>query len=268
VALGKFKLGFFDSGIGGLVVLRSVRKFLPEYDYVYFGDTANIPYGTKSKEQIYDLTKRAVEFLFRRGCLIVILACNTASATALRKLQKKYLPAAWPGHRVLGVVVPTLEAAFKEGGKGRIGVLATNATVRSGAYRKELRKIWPAGSIYQYAASDLVPVIEAGDGAAVARLLRRHVVKIKTNRVKTIILACTHFPLLRNYLLKLLKQPVKILSQDRIIPIKLRSYLRRHTELRARLSQFGSVSLYYTASGSQHQSARKWFPKAKVRMIT
>lgn len=134
------KIGIFDSGLGGLFVLRSIQRVLPQYDYVYLGDTKRVPYGGRSQETIYRFTKQAVEYLFRRGCIVIILACNTASARALRKLQREYLPKYYPNRRVLGVIIPTVEAALKHSSK-TVGVLATESTVESGAYIREIKSV-------------------------------------------------------------------------------------------------------------------------------
>ena len=155
------RIGIFDSGLGGLVIARSIFKRLPRYDYIYLGDTKNLPYGQKSPGEIYRFTERAVDFLFKQNCQIIIIACNTSSAVALRKIQQGYLRRNYPARRVLGVVIPTLEVADDKHRRKKIGVIGTTATIKSHIYKKELVKIDRQAKIIELSTPQLVPLIEA-----------------------------------------------------------------------------------------------------------
>ncbi|MBU6389465.1 aspartate/glutamate racemase family protein, partial [Patescibacteria group bacterium] len=169
------KIGVFDSGLGGLLITRSLTYTLPEYDYLYLGDTAHLPYGNRSQESIYQLTRRAVLYLCKEGCGLIIIACNTASAEALRRIQQYDIPAAFPDRRVLGVLVPAAEAAVTAAGQhGQIGILATASTVRSGAYLREIQKLAPAMIIRQQEAPLLVPLIENNEPEQIEPVLNRY----------------------------------------------------------------------------------------------
>jgi len=235
------KIGFFDSGLGGLIILKSVIAKLPKYDYIYYGDTANMPYGQKTQRQIYRLTERAVELLFSEGCELVIIACNTASSSALPKLQRGWLSKRYPQRRVLGVIVPTVEEAK---GFSRVGVLATPATIKSDAYGKELRKINP--KIIQIArqSTRLAHYIDTGEKQAAERELVKCLEDLKEKKVTEVLLACTHYAKLKNYARKKYGKTIKIISQDEIVPKKLALYLKRHPEIEARLTKNGTREFY------------------------
>lgn len=158
----KYSIGVFDSGFGGLQILRHIVDALPQYDYIYLGDTARTPYGTRSSQIVYYFTRQAVEFLFKNGCWLIILACNTASCEALRQIQQKYLLCHYPRRRVLGVIIPVAEEAAQKT-KGRVGVIATEGSVRSGAFVREIKKLNPKIKIFQQACPLSVPIVEAGE---------------------------------------------------------------------------------------------------------
>ncbi|HYF05840.1 MAG TPA: glutamate racemase [Patescibacteria group bacterium] len=218
------KIGVFDSGLGGLTILKSVMQALPQYNYIYLGDTKHMPYGSRTQSDIYRLTRDAVDFLFAKDCVLVILACNTASARALRKLQRTWLPKHYPNRRVLGVIVPTVEATI---GVTRVGVLATPATVKSGVYGKEFKKINPKAKVWTRQSKVLAGLIDAGKRELAQLELARCIENLRKDGAREVLLACTHYALLKDYARKKFKQ-LKIISQDEIVPRKLKDYLRRH----------------------------------------
>ncbi|NUM25580.1 MAG: glutamate racemase [Candidatus Buchananbacteria bacterium] len=230
-------IGIFDSGIGGLTVVKAIRRVLPAYQLMYLGDTARTPYGNRSQEKIYEFTVQAVDYLFKQGCGLVIVACNTASAEALRKLQQEWLPIHYPDRRVLGVIRPVVEVAVSQSRYGRLGVLGTRATVNSGAYERELRALDPKLKIWQAAAPLLVPLIEEGwlkrpETIKIARLYLR---ELKTKKIDTLILGCTHYPMLHKKFQSICGKNIKVLDVATIVAEKLKDYLNRHPETEQRL---------------------------------
>lgn len=226
------KIGLFDSGLGGLTILRAVARELPEHDYYYYGDTANLPYGDKSEAEIYAFSVAAMEYLFGQGCTLVVIACNTASAETLRKLQDEYLPAHYPERRILGVIVPTVEVLI-EGGVGHPLLIATTRTVESGKYERELQKHGSALQLTTRATPDLVPLIEAGKGEeASAKAVAVIDEALQVNpTIDSLVLGCTHYTELKDGLRTHYASRLQIFSQDEIIPEKLREYVARHPEL-------------------------------------
>jgi glutamate racemase len=238
------KIGVFDSGLGGLFIADSIRKRLPAYDYLYLGDTLNLPYGRRSDAAIYDLSEKAARYLFGQNCDLIVMACNTASAAALRKLQQGFLAREFPQSRILGVVVPTLEAAIEQGAT-KIGLLATQRTVQTGIYDVELRKINPAVRMTSVAAPLLVPLIEEGGEKYMDEILGDYLEPMKQSNVQSVILGCTHYVALKGRV-KALLNGVDVISQDDIIPAKLEDYLKRHPEMETRLSRGGTFELHAT----------------------
>jgi glutamate racemase len=238
------KIGVFDSGLGGLFIADSLRKRLPAYDYLYLGDTLHLPYGRRSDEAIYDLSEKAMRYLFAQGCDLVVMACNTASAAALRKLQQGFLAREFPDKRILGVVVPTLEVAIEQGAH-KIGLLATQRTVHSGIYEIELKKINPAVELVAVASPLLVPLIEDGGEQYLDTVLRDYLEPMKKAKVQGLILGCTHYVAVKDRAKKLLGD-VALISQDEIIPEKLEDYLNRHSEMETRLSKGGTFEIHAT----------------------
>ncbi|MDR1697217.1 MAG: aspartate/glutamate racemase family protein [Rickettsiales bacterium] len=272
-------IGLFDSGLGGLIITRACIAAMPEYNYVYMGDTLHVPYGARSAAAVYEFTRACVDALFRKhDCAIVLIACNTASIAALRRLQREYLPQNFPDRRILGVVIPTAESAAESGAR-RIGLLATDATARSSVYPTEIKKLIPDAEIFPVAAPLLVPLIENDGDKFAAPVIVEYLSKFSpalaagpqsasaTQRdagagpkgtgenskpspgaqnsatdpsareglgIDTLILGCTHFPHYKNEIAKMMPG-VKILSQDEIIPEKLRDYLNRHPEINTKL---------------------------------
>jgi glutamate racemase len=198
------------------------------------GDTKNLPYGEKSPKQIYTYTKNAVDFLFRQDCELIIVACNTSSALALRKIQKEYLPKKYPGRRVLGVVVPTLEAAGKN---KKIGIIGTSATIKSHIYKKELQKINPKAKIIELATPRLVPLIESNSLQQAQKMAELYVKPLLKQNIEALILGCTHYPILKQAVRRVGRREVAVVSQEEIIPNKLANYLGRHKEIVKKLSR-------------------------------
>lgn len=240
------KIGIFDSGLGGLVVTKSVIKKLPKYDLVYLGDTKRVPYGNRSQEAVFEFTARAVEYLFQQGCKLVIIACNTASAQALRRIQRELLPKKYPDRKVLGVIIPTLEAVGEDKKAKRVGVLATQSTVSSHIYRVELKKINTKLQVKEQAAPLLVPLIENGAEKFAKPFIQEYLKPLKAFGLDSLVLGCTHYPLLKKTIAHYLTKKVKIYSQEEIIPEKLANYLSRHPEIESVLSQNGRHTFVVT----------------------
>ncbi|MEK7639998.1 MAG: glutamate racemase [Patescibacteria group bacterium] len=255
------KIGIFDSGLGGLFVLRSIQRVLPQYDYVYLGDTKRVPYGGRSQETIYRFTKQAVEYLFRRGCIVIILACNTASARALRKLQREYLPKYYPNRRVLGVIIPTVEAALKHSSK-TVGVLATESTVESGAYIREIKKRNRKVDVIQKAAPLLVPLVENAGLKFVEPVLNEYLRGLKRLRPQTVVLGCTHYGILQSKIKRQFPSTTRIITQNQIVPGKLQAYLKRHREISGKLAHQHRLTIFVTdITPHVRRLAWKWFGK-------
>ena len=231
------RIGFFDSGLGGLLIAQSVIKAMPDYDYVYLGDTLHVPYGKRSKQTIYDYSESCVDYLFReQNCQLIVTACNTVSAAALRQLQQSYLPAHYPDRRILGVVVPTLEAA-KDSGHTNIGVIATEYTINSNIYKEELEKVSADIQITQKATPLLVPLIEHDGVKYSDEILNDYLKPLKKSYITALILGCTHYPRMKCKIQNILGEGITILSQDDIIPVKLQDYLNRHPEHTSKLTR-------------------------------
>lgn len=252
---GFHPIGVFDSGFGGLTILNALTRELPHYDYIYLGDNARTPYGTRSFETVYQYTLECVRKLFSLGCNLVILACNTASAKALRSIQQKDLPEIDPSRRVLGVIRPSAEEIGNLTQTGFVGVLGTNGTVQSQSYVLEIKKLFPHIQVYQEACPMWVPLVEnneyAGEGADF--FVKKHLDKLlaMNAEIDAVILGCTHYPLLRDKILKYTPKHVKIISQGDIIASSLKDYLNRHPEMEIRCSKNYSRS-YYTTESAEH----------------
>jgi glutamate racemase len=230
-------IGVFDSGLGGLTVFQHFLKKLPDYNYLYLGDNARLPYGSKSQETIYRYVREALDFLFAQGCRLVIIACNTASSQALRRLQQEYLPQAYPDRRVLGVIRPLAEA-LADGGYRRLGVIGTKATVNSGAYASELKKLAPEAEVFQQSAPLLVPLIEEGwaKKPETKMILKKYLHPLRLKQVDALALGCTHYPFLYQEIKQIMGRRVAVPHPGEIIAAKLESYLKRHPELGIRPS--------------------------------
>lgn len=236
-------IGVFDSGYGGLTVLKEFITNLPQYDYLYLGDNARAPYGTRSFETVYEYTLQCVKHLFNQGCQLVILACNTASAKALRTIQQKDLPLMDADRRVLGVIRPTTEIVGNYTKSGKIGVFATRGTVLSASYVVEINKLFPKLSVYQEACPMWVPLVENNEhlGPGADYFVKKHVDRLLAQApdIDTILLGCTHYPLLAEKISAYTPQNITILSQGKIVADSLIDYLRRHPEMETRCSKEG-----------------------------
>lgn len=231
------RIGIFDSGLGGLIVTEAIARRIPQYDFVYLGDTARVPYGDRSQEAIYRFTRSAVDYLFRElDCALIVLACNTASAEALRKLQQEYLPSAFPDRRVLGVIIPTVEVVRET---GVVGLLGTRSTVRSGSFPRELARLGKTATVIQQAAPLMVPLIENGGLQWADPILETYLAPLRDAGIQELILGCTHYGVASNMIAKALPG-VKVWAQENVIPEKLAGYLQRHPEIEGRLAKGGS----------------------------
>lgn len=228
-------IGVFDSGYGGLTILREIQKALPDYDYLYLGDNARAPYGERSFDIVFDFTLQAVKELFSRGCNLVILACNTASAKALRSVQQQYLPLNHPLRRVLGVIIPTVEQLGSLTSSGHIGVLATPGTVNSHSYKIETAKLYPDMSVTEQACPMWVPLVENGeaDSEGADYFVKKYLDLIleRDPNIDTLLLGCTHYPVMMEKIRKFTPGHIKTVPQGEIVANSLKDYLRRHPEM-------------------------------------
>lgn len=270
-------IGVFDSGFGGLTILKSIREELPEYDYLYLGDNARTPYGTRSFEVVYAYTLQAVKYLFDHGCNLVILACNTASAKALRNIQQRDLPQIWEqdGHqnkRVLGVIRPTVEVAADCSQTKHVGILATPGTVASESYVLELQKQNPLVKVTQQACPMWVPLIENNEHQSEGAdyFIEKYIQLLlsKDQKIDTILLACTHYPLLLEKIRKYtqetakrmnIQQEIKIVPQGAIVAESLADYLQRHPEIEIGCTKNGSCHYLTTESTEKFRDSAAIF---------
>lgn len=247
-------IGVFDSGYGGLTILSKIREALPQYDYVYLGDNARAPYGTRSFEIVYEFTLQAVERLFRMGCHLVILACNTASAKALRSIQMNNLPQMDPARRVLGVIRPTAESVGRLTRSRHVGVLATVGTIRSESYPMEIHKLFPDVTVCGEACPMWVPLVECNeaqnDGADY--FVRKYISNLldKDPLVDTVILGCTHYPLLLSKIRQYMPPHISIVAQGGLVAESLKDYLQRHPEMDRRCTR-GGRCLFFTTEAEE-----------------
>jgi len=250
----KAPIGVFDSGYGGLTILNNLVHTLPQYDYLYLGDNARAPYGPRSFDTVYEYTWEAVQWFFNQGCELVILACNTASAKALRNIQQKNLPTLYPNKRVLGVIRPTAEVIGNYSSTNNIGILATNGTVESKSYLLEVAHFFPDINVYQEACPIWVSLVENNeyDKAGADYFIKQHIDRLlqKSPEIDTILLACTHYPLLLPKILQFVKPEVKIISQGEIVANSLKKYLNLHPEIASKCAQNGQVRFCTTDSSS------------------
>lgn len=246
----KSPIGVFDSGYGGLTVLTEIRKALPQYDYIYFGDNARAPYGNRSFDVVYEFTLEAVRFLFDKGCPLVVLACNTASAKALRSIQQNDLPQIDAFKRVLGVIRPSTEEIEALTSTNHVGVLGTNGTVQSESYIIELKKFAPDIQVVQHACPMWVPLIENNchESLPGKMFVKEDVERLlaKDADIDTIILACTHYPILKDYIQELVGPAIKVVAQGPIVAKKLEYYLIAHPEMEKAISKEGSCAFFTT----------------------
>jgi glutamate racemase len=256
-------IGVFDSGYGGLTVLKELVAKLPDYDYFYLGDNARAPYGNRSFETVYQYTLQCVKWFFKQGCHLVILACNTASAKALRSIQQNDLPVIAPQKRVLGVIRPTAEIIGNLSKTKAIGVLGTAGTIQSESYLLEIKKFFPEVNVFQHACPMWVPLVEnneyAYDGADF--FIKKDIDKLmaKSANIDTILLACTHYPLLINKIRSFVSPDANIVSQGEIVATSLKSYLLRHPEIEQHCSKNGKIELYTSDSPEEFNNHTQTF---------
>jgi glutamate racemase len=241
-------IGVFDSGFGGLTILKEFINVLPEYDYLYLGDNARTPYGNRSADTVYNYTVEAVEFLFKKNCELIIIACNTASALALKRIQQEWLVKNYPEKRVLGIIRPLAEGSVKQGDK--IGVVGTRGTINSNVYEKELKKLNPKVEVFCQACPLLVPLIEEGYGKKpeTKMILRKYLSPLKEKKIDSLILGCTHYPIIKNLFEKKIGKNVKVLDSGKIVAKSLKNYLKRHSEIEGKLGKNKKRVFYTTDS--------------------
>ena len=248
-------IGVFDSGFGGLTIFKELVRSLPEYDMVYLGDNARAPYGNRSFDVVYKYTLESVRWLFDRGCELIVIACNTASAKALRTIQQRDLPAIDPARRVLGVLRPATEAIGALTKTRHVGVLGTLGTVQSQSYVIEIAKLFPDIVVTQEACPMWVPLVENGefDGPGADYFVKKHVERlvVRDERIDAVILGCTHYPLLFDKIRKCLPPAITIVSQAEIVAASLTGYLQRHPDIAARCSK-GGVREFFTSESAEN----------------
>ena len=280
------KIGIFDSGVGGLIIARAIRKAMPEYDYVYLGDTKRVPYGNRSHDTVYEFTREGIDFLFKKeNCAIVIVACNTASARALREIQQKYLPDLTPDpspfkgegrkntessalpreglgrvfqRNVIGVLIPTAEECAKY---KKVGIIGTAGTIASNPFPVEIKKLGKT-VVFQNPAPMLVPLAEAGEKALATPFLKKYLAPLIAKHPDAIALGCTHYPFYKKEIRKIVGPKIKIISQDEIVPKKLKEYFVRHPEIVKKLAKNGKAKILVTdVTKNVEKLTRDWFGK-------
>ena len=256
-------IGIFDSGYGGLTILKQIRRAMPQYDYIYLGDNARTPYGTRSFEVVYEFTRQAVERLFDMGCQLVVLACNTASAKALRSVQQNDLERLDPNRRVLGIIRPTVESIGGISQSRHVGVLATEGTILSASYPMEVKKLFPDIVVTGQACPLWVPLVENGeaDSPGADYFVKKYIDALleQDPLIDTIILGCTHYPLLLDKIEAYMPQGIKIVCQGEYVAESLQDYLIRHPEMDERCSKGGQCRFYTTESVEKFVSSASLF---------
>lgn len=245
-------IGIFDSGYGGLTILSQIRRHMPEYDFMYLGDNARTPYGTRSFEVVYEFTSQAVRTLFDRGCPLVILACNTASAKALRTIQQIDLPKIDPCKRVLGIIRPTVESLGSITQSRHVGILATSGTIKSQSYPLEIKKLFPDIIVSSEACPIWVPLVETGEAASDGAdyFIRKHIDNLlrKDNQIDTLILGCTHYPILYEKIRRYTPAHIQVVMQGEYVGRSLTDYMARHPEMDALCTKNGTCRFLTTES--------------------
>jgi len=289
------KIGIFDSGVGGLIIAKAIQKMMPEYDYVYLGDTQRVPYGVRSHKTVFEFTREGVDYLFRKeNCAIIIIACNTSSARALRQIQEEYLPKNFPERKVLGVIIPTIEECVKF---KRVGVIGTTGTISSNTFPIEIEKLnlqkknnlmlfhgshsnlnvvhesniayaekstnhFSFIKVFQNPAPMLVPLAEEGERVLAKPFLVKYLQPFKNKKIDALVLGCTHYPFFKKEIKKILGSKIKVISQDEIIPKKLKEYLGRHSEIESLLSKNKSAKILVTdITKNVEKLSKEWFGK-------
>ena len=261
-------IGVFDSGYGGLTILKELKQQLPQYDYLYLGDNARAPYGTRSFDTVYQYTLEAVEWFFKQGCSLVILACNTASAKALRNIQQLDLPKMDPSKRVLGVIIPSSEVLGQYSTSHHLGILGTSGTVQSESYPIELAKFAPDAQVFQQACPMWVPLIENGqqDGPGADYFVKLYIDQLfeQSPKIDTVLLACTHYPLMANKIQHFLPNGVKLVTQGDIVAKSLAIYLQNHPEIDQNCSKNGQLRFFTTDNPTSFEEQGSLFFGQKI----
>ena len=263
-------IGIFDSGYGGLTILQKIRQVLPQYDYIYLGDNARAPYGNRSFEVVYEFTRQAVLELFKQGCHLVILGCNTASAKALRSIQQNDLPKLCPERRVLGVIHPTVEVIGDITKSRHVGILATDGTIRSHSYGLEIEKLYPDIKVSGQACPLWAAIVEAGeaDSQGADFFVKKRIDQLlaKDPLIDTIILGCTHYPLLLSSINKAIPEGLTIVPQGNYVAESLRQYLLRHPDMDLRCTKQGTCRYLTTESEERFQECAQLFLNEKIKV--
>lgn len=261
-------IGIFDSGFGGLTILDGIRQRMPNYDYIYLGDNARAPYGTRSFDVVYEFTLQAVKKLFEFGCPLVILGCNTASAKALRTIQQTYLPDNAPDRRVLGVIRPTAEIVGELSVTRHIGVLATEGTIKSESYKIEIEKLYPGSVVVGQACPMWVPIVENNefDKPGADYFVKDSITKLlaQDSKIDTIILGCTHYPLLMDKIHLYCPSHIKLVPQGKYIADSLFDYLQRHLDMAERITNGGTCRYFTTESRTKFRESASLFLHEEV----
>ena len=261
-------IGIFDSGYGGLTILREIRKIMPQYDYLYLGDNARTPYGTRSFDVVYEFTIQAVRYLFKQGCHLVILACNTASAKALRTIQQYDLPSLAPNRRVLGVIRPTVEVAGDISKSHHIGIMATPGTVRSKTYELEIAKLFPNFQVTSEACPMWVPLVENEEynTPGADYFVRKHIDNLlqQDPQIDSVILGCTHYPLLRDKIRQWMPDNIHIIEQGNYVAQSLKDYLSRHQNISKHITTDGTIRYLTTEQADVFQAKATIFMDTTV----
>lgn len=261
-------IGVFDSGYGGLTILDKIREVLPEYDYIYLGDNARAPYGTRSFEVVYEFTRQAVNKLFDMGCHLVILACNTASAKALRSIQMNDLPSINPARRVLGVIRPTVECVGEISKNQHIGVLATAGTIKSESYPLEIHKLFPEIQVSGTACPMWVSLVENNESQdeGADYFIRKYINQLlsKDPQIDTVILGCTHFPILLPKIRQYIPEHISVIAQGEYVAESLKDYLKRHPEMNAKCTKNGNCQFYTTEAEEKFSESASTFLKQQI----
>lgn len=261
-------IGVFDSGYGGLTILDKIREVLPEYDYIYLGDNARAPYGTRSFEVVYEFTRQAVNKLFDMGCHLVILACNTASAKALRSIQMNDLPGIDPARRVLGVIRPTVECVGEISKNQHIGVLATAGTIKSESYPLEIHKLFPEIQVSGTACPMWVSLVENNESQdeGADYFIRKYINQLlsKDPQIDTVILGCTHFPILLPKIRQYIPEHISVIAQGEYVAESLKDYLKRHPEIDAKCTKNGNCQFYTTEAEEKFSESASTFLKQQI----
>lgn len=267
-------IGVFDSGLGGLTILKKLLKELPQYNYIYLGDNARVPYGNRSPEIIYSFTKQAVDFLMKKNCKLVIIACNTSTSTSLKKIQTEYLPKFYPDRKVLGVIKPVVEEIKSQISNNKyqinkkyqilnnkIGVIGTKATVNSEAFVREIKKTLPKAEVFQQACPLLVPYIEDGakNKKILELILKEYLSDLIKKNIDSLILACTHYELVKKEIQAITGTKIKVISEGSLVAAKLKEYLNNHREIEKKLEKNKKVSYFVTDLSQDYKKLMKLF---------